>query len=79
MALFVIAHLLENELLQMLLSERCSSIIRNRGAEIGKIKPVIREINLNADRKRSWLGELRSVEDNICNESMPKSLNYFGN
>lgn len=55
-----------------------SSIIQNQISEIGKIKPVAREINLNADRKRFWLGELKSVEDKTCNHSMPVTMNYFG-
>jgi|GEM_PF-2580511 hypothetical protein len=38
-------------------------IIQNQLSEIGKIKPIIREINLNADRKRIYLGELKSVDD----------------
>jgi hypothetical protein len=24
-----------------------------------------------------WLGELKSIEDTICNDSMPISLNHF--
>lgn len=54
-----------------------TSIIQNKLSEIGKIKPITREINLNADRKRFWLGELKSVEDKECNESMPISLSHL--
>jgi hypothetical protein len=54
-----------------------SSIIQNKLADIGKIKPITREINLNSDGKRFWLGELRSVEERTCNDSMPISLNHF--
>jgi len=36
-----------------------------------------REVNLNADRKRLWLGRIESIDERIMNESMPLSLNYF--
>ena len=55
-----------------------SSIIQNQLKEIGKIRPITRLVNLNADRKRLWLGRIESVEDKKCNDSMPISLNYFG-
>ena len=54
-----------------------SSILQNKISEIGKIKPITREFNLNADRKRFWLGRVKSMDDRIMNESMPLSLNYF--
>lgn len=54
-----------------------SSIIQDRIKDIGKIKPTTREFNLNADRKRFWLGKIESMDDNIMNESMPLSLNHF--
>jgi hypothetical protein len=54
-----------------------SSIIQNQLSEIGKIKPITREINLNADRKRLWLGELVSVEQRRMNDSVPICLNHF--
>ncbi|MDH3312439.1 MAG: DNA polymerase, partial [Nitrosopumilus sp.] len=54
-----------------------SSIIQNNISEIGKIKPITREFNLNADRKRFWLGHIESMEDKIMNESMPLLMNYF--
>ncbi len=53
-----------------------SSILQNNIADIGKIKPFVREVNLNADKKRLWLGELSAI-NNESNESMPISLNYF--
>ena len=46
-------------------------------SEIGKIKPIMREIHLNADGKRFWLGKIESTDNNTCNESVPISLNYF--
>jgi hypothetical protein len=55
--------------LRMLRSIRLrSSIIQNQLSDIGKIKPVIREINLNADRKRMWLGRVQSVDAQVCND-----------
>ena len=54
-----------------------SSILQNRISDIGKIKPITREFNLNADRKRFWLGRIESMADGIMNESMSLSLNYF--
>ncbi|MEO9308074.1 MAG: DNA polymerase [Nitrososphaera sp.] len=54
-----------------------SAIIQHRIEDIGKIKPKIKKINLNADRKRSWLGTLESIDSRIMNESIPISLNYF--
>ena len=54
-----------------------SSILQNNISEIGKIKEYEREVNLNADRKRFWLGAIKSIDDKIMNESMPLSLNHF--
>ncbi len=53
-----------------------SSIIQNEISEIGKIKPVVREVDLNADNKRFWLGQLTKI-DNSTNHSMPLSANHF--
>jgi len=54
-----------------------SSILQDKIEEIGKIKPETREFNLNADRKRFWLGRIESIDDRIMNESIPLSLNHF--
>jgi hypothetical protein len=54
-----------------------SSIRQDKISDIGKIKPMTREFNLNADRKRWWLGRIESMDDKIVNESMPLSLNYI--
>ena len=54
-----------------------SSILQDKIKDIGKIKPITREFNLNADRKRFWLGRIASMDDKIMNESMPLSLDYF--
>ncbi len=54
-----------------------TSIIQNQISEIGKIKPIVRQMNLNADRKRFWLGKIESIDFKMMNESMPISMNYF--
>ncbi len=40
-----------------------SAIIQNQIDDIGKIKEETREINLNGDDKRFWLGRLESIKD----------------
>jgi hypothetical protein len=35
-----------------------------------------KEVNLNADKKRFWLGEIESIDSRILNESIPISMNY---
>lgn len=54
-----------------------SSIIQHHLKDIGKIQPMTRLINLNADRKRLWLGIIESIDDKKCNDSMPLSLTRF--
>lgn len=54
-----------------------SSILQDKIKDIGKIKLKTREFNLNADRKRFWLGRIESVNDEIMNNSMSISLNHF--
>lgn len=54
-----------------------SSIIQNNLSEIGKIKQITREMNLNADRKRLWLGKIENISSKIMNDSMSISLNHF--
>ena len=56
---------------------RISIIIQDKISDIGKIKTRTREFNLNADRKRFWLGRIESMENKIVNESMPFSLNFY--
>ena len=53
------------------------SFLQDQISEIGKIKPVVREVNLNADRKRFWLGEIASIDSKVMNNSMSISLNHF--
>ena len=54
-----------------------SGIMLNRIHEIGNIKPVIRQINPNADSKRFWLGEITDIDEKICNDSVPRSFNHY--
>jgi len=53
-----------------------SSIIQNEISEIGKIKPHVREVDLNADNKRFWLGQITKI-DSSTNYSVPLSANHF--
>jgi len=53
------------------------AIIQNKIADIGKIRPEIKMYNLNADRKRLWLGRIESVRDKTYNDSTPISFNHF--
>jgi len=53
-----------------------SSIIQGQISEIGKIKPHERQVDLNADNKRFWLGELSAINQET-NNSVPLSLNHF--
>jgi len=45
-------------------------------AKAKKIR-LSKEVNLNADRKRFWLGRIENVDCKIINESILISLNYF--
>jgi len=54
-----------------------SSILQDRLSDIGRIKTFEKEVNLNADKKRFWLGEIKSIDSKIMNDSIPISMNYF--
>ena len=54
-----------------------SSILQNALSKIGIIKEETREVNLNADRKRFWLGRIESMDDKVMNDSMPINPNFF--
>ncbi len=41
-----------------------------------KIRSKIKQINLNADRKRMWIGELDGINEK-SNGSIPLSFNHF--
>jgi len=51
--------------------------LQDRIGDIEKIEPETREFNLNADKKRFWLGRIKNMGDGMMNESIPLSLNYF--
>ncbi|MDH5430327.1 MAG: hypothetical protein OEW78_00385 [Nitrosopumilus sp.] len=44
---------------------------------IGKFKTVERLVNLNADRKRFWLGRIENMDDKVIDESMALCINFF--
>ena len=52
-------------------------ILENRIQDIGKIDTFERELDLNADHKRLWLGDIESMNTKNQYYSMPISLNYF--
>jgi len=53
-----------------------NSIISNKIGDIGKFKIYEKQVNLNADRKRMWMGELDGI-NNKSNKSIPLSFNHF--
>jgi hypothetical protein len=55
-----------------------SAIIRGRIVDIGKFQTYTKEINLNADTKRFWLGRLQSAHDERCFNSVPLDVNLGG-
>jgi len=54
-----------------------SAIIQNKITDIGKIKAETREVNLNGDDKRFWIGRLVNINDDKMNNSMPLNPEYF--
>lgn len=54
-----------------------SGIILNRIGDIGNLKPTVRWVDPNADKKRLWLGEINQIDDKSYNNSMPISMNHF--
>jgi hypothetical protein len=54
-----------------------SGILLNKIHDIGHIKEKIRQVDPNADNKRLWLGEIKSIDSKEMNESMPISMSYF--
>ena len=52
------------------------SIISNKIDDIGKFAIKEKQINLNADRKRMWMGQLEGINDK-SNGSIPLSFNHF--
>ncbi|MEM3064674.1 MAG: hypothetical protein QW177_04805 [Candidatus Nitrosotenuis sp.] len=43
----------------------------NKLKQVGKIEQYEKKINLNSDKKRLWLSELKSLNDNKCCDSVP--------
>lgn len=72
--------ILRNYTAHSYVSEFQSFIVRHtnliRGSKIGQIKGITWEVNLNADRKRLWLGQLGKIDEQF-NESASISLTYF--
>ncbi|PIN69703.1 DNA polymerase, partial [Candidatus Woesearchaeota archaeon CG11_big_fil_rev_8_21_14_0_20_43_8] len=56
-----------------------SSILQDSISQIGKIRGHVREVNLNADRKRLWLGNINSIATLNYANSVPISLNHLPN
>jgi hypothetical protein len=54
-----------------------SGIVLGRIHDIGHLQIKIRQIDPNADNKRFWLGTITNIDDKICNDSIPFSMNYF--
>ena len=54
-----------------------SSIIQNKFDEIGRIKEETREVNLNGDDKRFWLGRLEDINDGKKNNSTSLNPEFF--
>jgi len=54
-----------------------SSILSNTPENIGKFSLIELEIDLNADRKRLWLGELSSMKDKTINVSVPLNFDFI--
>ena len=54
-----------------------TAIMENRLSDIGKIKPKLKRIDINGDRKRFWPQKLSGINTNELNDSVPISLNHF--
>jgi hypothetical protein len=50
-------------------------IMHNKLKNIGKIEEYEKKIGLNSDKKRFWLGDLCSLNDNSCVDSVPINAN----
>ncbi len=55
-----------------------SGIRYNKLAQIGKIEPYEKKINLNSDKKRFWAKELESINDMTSCDSFPICINLVG-
>ncbi|MCV0399043.1 MAG: DNA polymerase [Nitrosarchaeum sp.] len=54
-----------------------SSILQDSISQIGRIREHVREVNLNADRKRLWLNQLDNINSKKYLDSFPLSLNHL--
>jgi hypothetical protein len=54
-----------------------SAIIQNQIDDIGKLKEEYREVNLNGDDKRFWLGRLENINDLKSNKSTSLNPEFF--
>ena len=54
-----------------------SAIIQNMIDDIGRIKQETREVNLNGDDKRFWLGRLVDINDKKSNNSTSLNPEFF--
>ena len=54
-----------------------SAIISNQIEQIGQLKEETREVNLNGDDKRFWLGRLENINDLKSNKSTSLNPEYF--
>jgi len=54
-----------------------SAIIQNMISDIGRIKEETREVNLNGDDKRFWLGHLVDINDKTSNNSTSLNPEFF--
>jgi hypothetical protein len=50
----------------------------NKLKDVGKIETYEKKINLNSDKKRLWLSELKSLNDETFCDSMPIPIDLVG-
>ncbi|MBM2819831.1 MAG: Type polymerase [Nitrosarchaeum sp.] len=55
-----------------------SGILFNKLKDVGKIETYEKKINLNSDKKRFWLSELKSLNDKSFCDSMPIPIDLVG-
>jgi hypothetical protein len=55
-----------------------SGILFNKLKDVGKIETYEKKINLNSDKKRLWISELKSLNDKTFCDSMPIPIDLVG-
>jgi len=55
-----------------------SGILYNKLNDVGKIETYEKKINLNSDKKRFWLSELKSLNDGTFCDSIPIPIDLVG-